>query len=285
MSTIDYTDSSDFDYLQRWVGKEHLDRDAASVRHANLMAATIDHAGPLAEGDALPPLWHWLYFHEGLPASRLGVDGHAARGGFLPPVQLSNRLWAGGRLQFDAEIPLGATMDKRSQVLSVEHKRGASGEVVFVTVLHEIHVDGRRCVREEHDIAYKNPSPPGKDRPAAISADIPETSDTWTPDIVQLFRYSALTFNSNRVHYDIDYCRTVEGYDGIVIHGPLTATMLAGLATRVAKAPLRRFDYRARKPALLGQSLSLASRVEGSHARVWATLPEGQVVMEAQAQW
>jgi 3-methylfumaryl-CoA hydratase len=271
--------------LQEWVGRSQSDRDVAATRQANLMAATIDREDRFADGDPLPALWHWLYFHEGLPASQLGKDGHAARGGFLPPVQLRNRLWAGGRLQFDADIPLGATIDRRSEVLRVVHKEGANGGLVFVTVLHEISVDGRRCVREEHDIAYRNPVAPETKPTAAAAVEPAPGGVCWTPDIIQLFRYSALTFNSNRVHYDVEYCRDVEGYKNIVVHGPLTATMLAGVASKAADGRLRNFEYRARKPALLGDTLVLSSQVDGRRVKVWSSLPTGEITLEAHGEW
>jgi len=274
----------DLEHLRRWIGKPVEDRDDARVRQARLMANTIDLKGaPFRDGHPLPALWHWIYFAEALPPAQLGIDGHAARGGFLPPVPLPNRLWAGGRVRFEAPLPLGASMDKRSQVTRVEHKRGAGGDIVFVTVLHEVFVEGRRCVCEEHDIAYKNP-PQGPAATAPAAAPAPGAlQQAWQPDIVQLFRYSALTFNSTRAHYDLDYCRNVEGYDSVLVHGPLTATMLAGLATQAAGRPLARFDYKARNPFLLGRAATLNASVDGGAVRVWATLDDGRIAMEAEA--
>jgi len=275
----------DLPHLQSWVGREQTDRDIAAVRHARLMAATVAQPGPvLTEGDTLPPLWHWLYFLEGRPPAELGADGHPARGGFLPPVPLPNRMWAGGRIEFDAPVPLGATMDRRSHVLGVEHKAGRSGDLVFVTVQHEIVVDGRRCLREEHDIVYKGPSAPGASAPSAADAPRPGTHQRMlTPDSTLLFRYSALTFNGHRIHYDQDYCRQVEGYDNLVIHGPLVATLLAGFAQELGGRPLARFDYRALRPAILGVTLTLHAEVDADAVRVWSALPGGVPGMQATA--
>lgn len=275
----------DLPYLRTWVGREQADRDVADVRHAHLMAATVARAGPpLQAGDPLPPLWHWLYFLEGRPPADLGPDGHPARGGFLPPVALPNRMWAGGRVEFEAPLPLAATMDRRSRVLSVEHKSGRSGDLVFVTVQHELLVDGRRCVREEHDIVYKGPTPPSPASPPV--AEPPATGRhqrTIRPDTTLLFRYSALTFNGHRIHYDQDYCRQVEGYDNLVIHGPLVATLLAAFAQDLGGRPLRRVDYRGLRPAILGVTLTLHGEIEGDTVRVWSALPGGAVNMQATA--
>ncbi len=303
----------DLDHLRQWIGRTHTDRDTAATRHARLMAATVDRPGPLLQdGDALPPLWHWLYFLEGQPPSALGRDGHPARGGCLPPVPLPNRMWAGGRVHFEHPLRLGAVMDKRSEVLDVRHKQGRSGDLVFVTVQHEVFSGGRRCVREEHDIVYKAAaasaqgaaggeratSAQGRPADATASAPPPAVSAstappaaaaerTVTPDATMLFRYSALTFNGHRIHYDADYCRSVEGYDQLVIHGPLQATLLAGWAQELGGGrALRRFDYRGVSPALLGQTLTLQAMPPGGpKLALWTALAGGLVSMQAEAEY
>jgi 3-methylfumaryl-CoA hydratase len=279
----------DLPRLRHWIGRVHAHEDVAAVGHARLMAATVDLDGlALDIGTALPPLWHWLYFLEGSPAKDLGRDGHPARGGFLPPVPLPNRLWAGGRVDFLRPVPLGALMHKRSQVRGVEHKQGRSGHLVFVTVLHEVVVGGDVCIREEHDIVYREASaaPVGAAVPAStahgeLCADL---TRQWTPTGTQLFRYSALTFNGHRIHYDQDYCRNVEGYDNLVVHGPLSATLLAGLGETLARRPLRRFVYRGLRPATLGQTLALKARsLDDGSMDLWSALPDGHLSMTAQA--
>lgn len=279
----------DLEHLRQWTGRQRTDTDVIALRHARLMAATVDRPGPLQAGDALPPLWHWIYFLEGLPPSKLGRDGHPARGDFLPPVPLPNRMWAGGRVEFQAPLPIGATAEKRSQVKSVEHKHGRAGDLVFVTVLHEVYAGNVCCIREEHDIVYRNPAPRGSATAQSPSASPPAPTPgrahrrNWTPDSTQLFRYSALTFNGHRIHYDADYCRNVEGYANLVIHGPLIATMLAGLAAEAAGRPLGNFSYRAVSPSLLGTTLTLEALVEGNRLSLSATLPTGVVAMRAVA--
>lgn len=287
----------DLAHLRQWVGREARDRDVAALRHARLMAATVDRPGPpLADGDALPPLWHWLYFLEGRPPGELGRDGHPARGGFLPPVPLPNRMWAGGTLVFEAPVPLGAAIEKRSVVSAVEHKRGRSGELVLVTVTHEVFAGGRRAVHETHDIVYRQaPGAAGAAGAGGAAATAPSArpepthARTWTPDATQLFRYSALTFNGHRIHYDVDYCRQVEGYADLVVHGPLIATQLAALAQEALGAPLGRLRYRALRPVLRGTAVTLAARVAPTadgvaRAALWALLPDGATAMQAEAQ-
>lgn len=276
---------AEFDALRAWIGREENDEDTLDARHAGLMAATVDRAGgPPATGEALPPLWHWLYFLQGLPPGRLGRDGHPARGGFLPPVPLSNRLWAGGRVQFEAPLAVGEAARKRSTVQAIEHKRGRSGDLVFVTVCHELwRADGTRALREEQDLVYREPPPPGASPPAPQPVHAAEHRRRWQPDATELFRYSALTFNGHRIHYDADYCRAVEGYAGLVVHGPLIATRLANLAQELLGRPLRHFAYRGLRPTIVGQPVHLHARAEGEGLRLWSALDDGGPTMQAEA--
>jgi 3-methylfumaryl-CoA hydratase len=292
-------DAAQLAHLKSWVGRTARDSDVAGLRHARLMAATVDRAGPpLAEGDALPPLWHWLYFLDGRPPGELGPDGHPARGGFLPPVPLPRRMWAGGALAFEAPLPLGAAIEKRSTVTAVEHKTGRSGELVFVSVVHEIFCGGRRALHETHDIVYRQaaavagvPAAPAAAASPAAMPSAPTHTCRWTPDATQLFRYSALSFNGHRIHYDADYCRQVEGYADLVVHGPLIATRLAALAEVALGAPLAHFRYRALRPVLRGATLTLAAwpgpapSVDGRRrALLRATPADGGVAMQAEAE-
>jgi 3-methylfumaryl-CoA hydratase len=279
MSTVDIT------HLHQWVGRETLASDALSLRQARLLAATLGmRQDALQIGTPLPPLWHWIYFLEGLPPGELGRDGHPERGGFLPPVPLANRMWAGGNVVFHAAVPLGAEVQKRSRIQSIEHKQGRSGELVFVTVLHELLHDGQVAVSETHDIVYKGPTQPGA---AAASPQMPDAthSKPFTPTSTTLFRYSALTFNGHRIHYDVDYCRDVEGYANLVVHGPLSATLLAGYAQEIAGKPLKQFRYRGLQPSLIGQALSLNAAPDGQDLCVWTGLPGASVSMRAEARF
>jgi 3-methylfumaryl-CoA hydratase len=273
-------------YLRQWLGRETLVEDVLSVRQAQLMAATLDvPQDALKAGAALPPLWHWIYFLEGLPPSQLGQDGHPARGGFLPPVPLANRMWAGGNVQFLVEIPLGAAVQKRSVIQSIDHKQGRSGELVFVTVLHQVLHQGQVAISEMHDIVYKDATPLGATSNGAsnvaTSMPPPLHSKLFSPTSTTLFRYSALTFNGHRIHYDVDYCREVEGYGNLVIHGPLSATVLAGFAQDIAGKSIKKFRYRGLQPSLIGAELTVNAAFEGDHLCVWTGLPNGNLSMRA----
>jgi 3-methylfumaryl-CoA hydratase len=279
MSTID------LDHLRGWIGKTRSDTDLIALRQAQLLAATVDYPAPerIAVGEELPPLWHWVYFLEGVAESGLGPDGHPARGGFLPPVPLSNRLWAGGRVSFLAPLAIGAVVRKVSTILKVDHKTGRSGDLVFVTVGHDLQsTGGELLVHEEHDIVYRNASPPG---PAAkIAAPAPAGHPAMlTPSATMLFRYSALTFNGHRIHYDADYCRQHEGYANLVIHGPLLATLLATHAEQAGRGRLRQFNYRAMATSLLGEAIGLQAEVIDGRVVAHATHADAGVCMQAEA--
>jgi 3-methylfumaryl-CoA hydratase len=236
---------------------------------------------PLKAGEPLPPLWHWIYFLEALPASQLGRDGHPQRGGFLPPVPLVNRMWAGGNVQFLTDIPLGASVQKRSVIQSIDHKQGRSGELVFVTVLHQVLHQGQVAISETHDIVYKDATPSGTASNGASSMPTPLHSKIFIPTSTTLFRYSALTFNGHRIHYDVDYCREVEGYSNLVIHGPLNATVLAEYACEIAGKPMKKFRYRGLQPSLVGAELTINAAFGGDHLCVWTGLPNGNISMRA----
>jgi 3-methylfumaryl-CoA hydratase len=275
----------DLEHLRTWIGRSRADQDVISARHARLMAATVDHPQPdrIRDGEPLPPLWHWIYFLEGLPPGELGRDGHPARGGFLPPVPLANRMWAGGRLSFIRPVPIGATLRKESQILKVDHKAGRAGDLVFVTVQHELKSSaGELLVREEHDIVYKDAAPPPPRRETSIPRSDDAPGKRFVPTATTLFRYSALTFNGHRIHYDQDYCRNVEGYANLVIHGPLIATMLAGFAGEAGPRQLREFSYRALSPALLGEALALSASLDGDRALLAARRDDGTICMQAE---
>lgn len=280
----------DVDQLRRWIGRSRTDEDVIAGRHARLMAATVDHPAPerIRDGEPLPPLWHWLYFLDAAPTREVGRDGHAARGEFLPPVPLSNRMWAGGRVRFLAPVTIGATVRRVSEILRVEHKLGRAGDLVFVTVLHTLGSSaGELLVREEHDIVYKDPSPPpaatGGTSAAASGTEAAQHTRRFTPTPVTLFRYSALTFNGHRIHYDADYCRDVEGYPNLVVHGPLVATLLANFAEDIGGAPIRDFTYRAMSPAFVGSVITLRGDRRDGGLDVRAITDDGRVLMQAEA--
>jgi 3-methylfumaryl-CoA hydratase len=246
------------------------------------MAVTLDRAPVFAVGDSLPPAWHWLYFHDLVGASQLGVDGHPALGVIMPPVPLERRMWAAGSLAFDRAPRLGETATRTSVIADVVAKDGRTGPLCFVTVEHRIEVGGQSCVQEEQTIVYR-------DLDAGASSVAPPSARTdgeaatrWSLDSTALFRYSALTFNSHRIHYDVDYARDAEGYPGLVIHGPLLATLLMDLAQAEGRT-LASFSYRARSPLFLPEEFTTNVRSDGRGAALWAAAADGRLAMDATA--
>jgi 3-methylfumaryl-CoA hydratase len=276
------------DELQAWIGRSESARDTIGATPLAALAATLDHpAATVAPGTPLPPLWHWLYFLPLTRARDLGPDGHARRGGFLPPVPLPRRMWAGSRFEFRHPLRVGDGVHRRSAIERVEEKTGRGGALVFVTVRHEFVRDGASepALIDWHDIVYREapragaPPPPSQPAPAAAA-----WARTWQPDDVLLFRYSALTFNGHRIHYDRRYATEVEGYPGLVVHGPLIATLLLELLrTHAPDAELATFRFRALRPCFDGRPLRVHGQPDGRRVRLWASDDGGALAMDAEA--
>jgi 3-methylfumaryl-CoA hydratase len=277
----------DFDSLRAWIGRNETRADRATAMPIAALAATLDRDDPApAAGSEVPPLWHWLYFTPLTRASELGHDGHARLGGFLPPVPLPRRMWAGGRLEFAHPLRVGDEMTRNSRIVEVSGKSGRSGALVFVTVQHAIANAFGVAVTEEHDIVYREapraaaPPPPPQVAPRdeAFAREV-------VPDPVLLFRYSALTFNGHRIHYDRSYVTEVEGYPGLVVHGPLIATLLLDLLRRERpQARVRRFAFKALRPIFDIHRFSVCGRPDGERRyRLWARDHEGALAMRADA--
>ncbi len=270
--------------LEDWIGRTEALRDVLDPRQVNLMQSVLPVGAPLSSGDALPPLWNWLYFHAPASLDDLGRDGHPNKGGFLPPVPLPRRMWAGGRFEFYDDLSIGDEIVKRSKILQVTPKTGSTGPLCFVTLEH-CYMRGAQTVwREEHDIVYREDPSPDQPKPAPVAP--PETftdRETVTPSIVMLFRYSALTFNGHRIHYDRDYARQVEGYPDLVFHGPLTATFLAEFTKRKSAGRMAGFSYRAMSPLFDSAPFELFLNREDGKTSAWACTPEGNVAMRAEA--
>jgi 3-methylfumaryl-CoA hydratase len=276
------------DPLREWIGRTEQREDAITAAPLAGLIATLDRANdsPPAPGTALPPLAHWLYFLPQALQRDIGADGHPNRGGFLPPVPLPRRMWAGGRLWFDGTLCVGDAATRLSTITNVDAKQGRSGSLVFVTVAHAISTARGIAVREEHDIVYRANLQPGA--PAAVPARARTDEDfsrSITPDPVLLFRYSALTFNGHRIHYDRDHATRVEGYPGLVVHGPLIAALLLDLVRReMPDARIARFDFKAASPLFDTDPFTVCGKHEadGSLA-LWARNPLGQLAMMARA--
>jgi 3-methylfumaryl-CoA hydratase len=268
-----------------WIGRTEERRDVVTAGPLDRLAATLDRADPpYAAGDVIPPLSHWLFFLPTDRQSELGPDGHAKRGGFLPPVhELPRRVWAGSRVSFPGDLRVGDAVYRRSTVASINRKEGKSGPLVFVTVRHEIGRTGDPpAIIDEHDIVYRGPeggSAPGR-------ATIGSWRRTLVLDAVQLFRFSALTFNGHLIHYDRDYAVNKEGYPGLVVHGPLIATLLVDLIRR--HAPQRRieaFAFRGLTPLFENNEMSVNADPPDSEGamRLWAANAAGNLAVSAEA--
>ncbi|MEO8392953.1 MAG: MaoC family dehydratase N-terminal domain-containing protein [Chloroflexota bacterium] len=269
---------------QDWIGKSEETADTLTVSPAQRMAATLNKLEVFVPGTALPPTWHWLYF---LPAVRLdhtSADGHAQRGGFMPPVDLPRRMWAGGRLAFHRPLHTGEKALKKSIISEVTVKQGKSGALVFVLVRHEIIGEQGLALLEEQDIVFRE-ALSGQTAPSVQSAPAEaQFSREITPDAVLLFRYSALTFNSHRIHYDRDYCHDVEGYPGLVVHGQLTASfMLELLHVHAPNQTIKSFSFRAVTALYDHQPFRIAGRIDGEAVQLWALNAEGNLAMTANA--
>lgn len=277
------------DHLREWIGKRRSASDVVTAAPIVAMAATLDRDDPPPkDGDPLPPGWHRLYFLPRERQSALGPDGHEARGGFLPPVPLPRRMLAGVRFTFYQPIRVGERIRRDSEVADIQVKQGRSGELVFVTVRHRISGPEGLAVAEDYDIVYRgSPSPDVAPEPPP-----PPGEPVWRrrihPDPVLLFRFSALTFNGHRIHYDYQYAREVEGYPGLVVPGLLTAILLLDLLRRARpEARLADVRFRARRPLFAGADFTIAGEPdpEGRSCRLWALDPEGALAMSATAEF
>jgi 3-methylfumaryl-CoA hydratase len=276
-------------HWKSWIGHSESVEDTVTPVPVAALSATLDRDDPPPQpGDTLPPLWHWLYFLPLHRQSELGPDGHAARGGFLPPVTLPRRMWAGGRFSFHQPLRIGEAIRRVSTVTDVSHKTGRTGELVFVVVKHEISGPHGLALTEEHDIVYRNEPRPGEARPdeaLAAPRQAPNAA-AWRrdimPDDVLLFRYSALTFNGHRIHYDRRYVTEIEHYPGLIVHGPLIATYLADLLRRHVQRAMCRFQFRAVRPLFDTAAFAVCGTPTGDKgATVWAQDTQGNLAMTA----
>jgi len=278
--------STDSD-LKAWNGRTETLHDTVTAAPVRALRATLDHPGADVDiGTPLPPLWHWLYFLPMHRQSEIGPDGHAKRGGFLPPVPLPRRMWAGSQFEFRAPIRVGDPIARTSTIVDVAEKSGRSGPLVFVKVRHELRCNGAAepALLEHHDIVY---------REAQRADDVPvppqaaPTDATWrrtvVPDDVLLFRYSALTFNGHRIHYDRKYVTEVEGYPGLIVHGPLIATLLLDLLHHQRPdARVLSFRFKAVRPTFDLHAFQVcgAPQADG-RVHLWAQDHEGWLTMDA----
>ena len=278
----------DMEHLRRWLGRTEETVDVASSWTQTRLAALLDHRYPPWPPDQLAPLCHWLHFAPATLQSQLGEDGHTQRGDFLPPVELPRRMYAGGRLHFVRPIRLGDSMRRRSTVKAIEAKTGSSGAMVFVTVRHEISTGERIAIEEEQDIVYRSSPAQGAARSSTEppgEEPVPDATRLITVDPTLLFRYSALAFVAHRIHYDYPYAHQVEGYPGLLVHGPLIATLLLDhFLRRHPAARVGRFEFRSKRPLFAGSNVEACLRGNAREAELWARTPTGEAAMLARVE-
>ena len=272
-----------------WIGRRETRDDAVTAAPVRGLNATLDREpAEVRPGMVLPPLWHWLYFLPSERQSDIGADGHARRGGFLPPIPLPRRMWAGSEFEFRAPLRVGDAMSRTSTIADVSHKQGRTGALAFVKVRHEIRCNGAAdpAIVEVHDIVYRQARQPGDVDPPPVAAPAAAWKRQIVPDDVLLFRYSALTFNGHRIHYDRKYVTEVEGYPGLIVHGPLIATLLLDLLRRqLPDADVAAFSFRARRPTFDLHPFAVCGAPQGDSrtVRLWGEDHEGWLTMDAVA--
>ena len=276
--------------LKEWIGRSETIVDIATATPYAALAATLDRAPERpSAGTPLPALWHWLYFLPLHRQSEIGPDGHAKRGGFLPPVPLPRRMWAGSQFEFHQPLLVGDTLTRTSTIADVTEKSGRTGALVFVKVRHEIRRNQETdiALTEFHDIVYRESAKPDDVAPPPKAAPANATWEReWIPDDVLLFRYSALTFNGHRIHYDRRYVTGVEGYPGLIVHGPLIATLLLDLLRHQRPdARVAKYEFRAIRPTFDTHHFFVCGepQADGKTFHLWARDHERWLTMDATA--
>ncbi len=273
------------DDLRGWVGKTQRASDWVTPSRVAAWHATLDHAAaPPSEGDPAPLGLHWTLAPAIARESELGPDGHARRGVFLPPVALPRRLWAGSRVTFHRPLLVGERVERVSEIAMISEKAGKDSRLLFVTVRHELHGAGGLAIEEEQDLVYRGASRAGSSRETTESSDTAAWQRTIRPTETLLFRYSALTFNTHRIHYDRPYATGVEGYPGLVVHGPLIATLLLDLMqTHVGRERIHRFQFRAKRPTFDTSDFAVYGVPLGDgHCALWSTDNQGVRAVDAE---
>jgi 3-methylfumaryl-CoA hydratase len=282
------TEKLDIDHLRQWIGRSREVSDIVTAQLVKGLRATLfQDVGEPKTGDAAPFTVHWCLAQPVFPMSMLGPDGHPTRGGFLPPVPLPRRMWAGGELEFLDPLRVGDEAKCTSRITDVTVKSGSTGTLCFVSVEHLMTTSRGLAIRERQDIVYREmggaPAAPAKAPPPPPMA---KHRETHVSDPVLLFRYSALTFNGHRIHYDRDYVTKVEGYPGLIFHGPLQAALIVELAAKLHNGqPPKKFSYRGVQPLFEGGEFSVNANENGGGLELWTANAEGQPTMKGTAVW
>ena len=269
--------------LNEWIGRQERVEDEVALSAVRRLAALLDSPAQIRRGDELPRAWYVMLFGPTTRQSGLGPDGHPAKGQFLPPVPLPRRMFAGRRVSFHETLLVGEDVSRVSTIQGITPKQGRSGEMCFVTVRHEISGQRGLAVVEEQDIVYRGDTPlsPKKESQEQRRAD---WSRPWTPDTVALFRFSAITYNGHRIHYDLPYTRETEGYPGLIVNGGLTTLMLWELGTSSAGRQLKSSSSRNLKPLFANRPATLCGALEGEKALLWALDDGGAKALEAEVE-
>lgn len=275
----------DIDHLRQWIGHEQDDEEVLSSTLVRQFNATFDRVSGTKTGDAAPLLIHFCLAQPISPTAELGPDGHPARGGFLPPVPLPRRMWAGGAFRFHSDIRIGETVRRHSVIRDVTLKQGRTGPLCFVTVEHEINSDGRICLTERQDIVYREAPKEARATAQPEAAPLGSHSRQIEPTAPLLFRYSAMTFNGHRIHYDNPYVTQVENYPGLIVHGPMQATLLCQLAADINGTAPQSFRFRSLSPIFDDADFTINAEAEGDALKLWTARLGGPVAMEAHAEW
>jgi 3-methylfumaryl-CoA hydratase len=281
------TEVLDLEHLRQWIGRTEQATDTVTAQLVKGLRATLfmDIGAP-KPGDAAPWTVHWCLAQPVYPMAQLSADGHPTRGGFLPPVPLPRRMWAGGELEFFEPLRVGDEATRTSRISDVTMKTGSTGVLCFVSVKHEITTPRGTAIRERQDIVYRDMSAPQAAAPAKPPPPVAKHRESHIADPVLLFRYSALTFNGHRIHYDRDYVTKVEGYPGLIFHGPLQAAFIVELAARLhgGIAP-KKFIYRGLQPLFEGSEFSINANDTPAGMELWIANSQGQPTMKGTATW
>jgi 3-methylfumaryl-CoA hydratase len=276
----------DIDYLRQWIGRTETAQDTVSPRLVAGYLALLDDPQPQHDLGALAPLAiHWCLAPETRPMSQLGLDGHPKRGGLLPPVALPHRMWAGGKIDLVGRFIVGDVITRQSTVQDVTVKTGRSGSLCFVAVDHAFIGPQGLILTERHDIVYRAARDPNAPAPMIPQAPAGRWTYSVMADPVLLFRYSALTFNGHRIHYDRNHAITSEGYTGLVVHGPLQATMMLEFAAKLQGSPPATFTFRGISPLIDGAAFTVNADETPQGLHLWTAAADGRLCMEAQAVW
>jgi len=283
------TDKPDLDHLRQWIDRTTEASDIVTAQLVKGLRATLFmEIGEPKPGDPAPWTVHWCLAQPVFPMSALSQDGHPTRGGFLPPVPLPRRMWAGGELEFFESLRVGDQMTRTSRISDVTMKTGSTGVLCFVSVEHLITTSRGTAIRERQDIVYRDVAPAQSSAPAKPAAPPPSAQhrESHMADPVLLFRYSALTFNGHRIHYDRDYVTKVEGYPGLVFHGPLQAAFIVEFAAKLhGGKPPKKFSYRGLQPLFEGSEFSINANDTGAGMDLWTANSAGQPTMKGNATW